>query len=332
MASVAAWQNTSVDTQIPARYRSNAQSPRPSAGSGKRFFPNQPPTPDQPADRKTRRNWEDLGTTGRTTSILGEGQESVGLFGERTSRRASFLSYLQNHPEVAVKRNRRLADGTNQTTVHKNATTSTATTATITAMTTRTTTNTSTYQESHDAARSRMTTNRSPFATPTEYEMETTTRLFEQMDANHDGRVSWDEFLQWWSRESEVAGAGGEVDGLLAKNAFEQLDLDGNGHLSKEELQKLLELLQKDQVHEHLVVLAEKLQQEGSPRGFQAEEHADDAEITYQMEGDGETGTTTVSQVAALLASGDIDDSTEVWSDGMDEWEAWGVAKARFGM
>ena len=56
-----------------------------------------------------------------------------------------------------------------------------------------------------------------------------------------------------------------------------------------------------------------------------------DAEITYQMEGDGETGTTIVSQVAALLASGDIDDSTEVKSDGMDEWEAWGVAKARFG-
>ena len=84
--------------------------------------------------------------------------------------------------------------------------------------------------------------------------METTTRLFEQMDANHDGRVSWDEFLSYLnqsegrtppsqvsSRRSSLGmglNATTKVQRRLAlRRFFNALDVDHNGSVSLGELQ-----------------------------------------------------------------------------------------------
>jgi hypothetical protein len=237
MSSLAAWQNSS--NEIPVKYRSEAQSPRPSSG-GKRNWPDQPQTPDK---NPPPRIWEDKGTTEERPVI--------------TSRRASFLKFLNDHPNVAAKRSQRLANSTTTTTT-------TSTTTNSTNSTNSTTTQPSTATQFHppviNTGVGQTSVDHPSVGQPydTEYDLNTTTQLFKAMDVNHDGRIDWHEFLgylnqsegrapivQTSSRRSSLGmglNATTKVQRRLAlRRFFNELDVDHDGSVSSQELRQGLQ-------------------------------------------------------------------------------------------
>jgi hypothetical protein len=95
--------------QLPSKYRSMSQSPRPQAngagGPPRRNWSGEPPTPDEP-----KNVW------GEPSAAAGRPQRAA------MSRRASFLKFLSDNPNVAQKRterNERMADGAYQTTIRR---------------------------------------------------------------------------------------------------------------------------------------------------------------------------------------------------------------------
>lgn len=229
MSSLAAWQNSS--NEIPFKYRSEAQSPRPSSG-GKRNWPDQPQTPDK---HPPPRIWEDKGTE----------QPVI------TSRRASFLKFLNDHPNVAAKRSQRLANSTTTATTTFTASNSTTTQHPAATQFHPPVINTGVGQTSvgHPSVGQ-------PYET--EYDLNTTTQLFNDMDVNHDGRIDWNEFLgylnqsegrapivQAASRRSSLGmglNATTKVQRRLAlRRFFNELDVDHDGSVSSQELRQGLQ-------------------------------------------------------------------------------------------
>jgi hypothetical protein len=185
------------------------------------------------------------------SSLLADGTMSTrsGTPPVTKSRRASFLKFLQDHPNVQEKRSQRLADGTTQTTVRRGVPTSSTTT-------TRTTTTTTTSASSSSLPSSSVNPlDSNTTFSPLEYDLNTATRLFEEMDTNHDGRITWDEFLSYLnqsegrtpptqrvSRRSSLGmglNATTKVQRRLAlRKFFNRLDVDMNGSVSQEELRE----------------------------------------------------------------------------------------------
>ena len=65
--------------------------------------------------------------------------------------------------------------------------------------------------------------------------------LFEQVDSDGNGELSFDEFASWWSRR-QLATSGSLDDSVMSlmRQQWTRLDVDGSGTLDREEFEVML--------------------------------------------------------------------------------------------
>jgi hypothetical protein len=173
------------------------------------------------------------------------------------------------------------------------------------------------------------------FATPAE--------LFTQLDADGSGTLSIPEV------QKAFALLGGMLLPRTAVEAkFAEIDTDGSGGLDSgefeawwlsyeaEEARKLerewgvlkLQSAARGWVARQTVYKAHGFKYEGS-RELQLPEAA--TALLYNL-GDGPSDWVSVDDAMELIADGTIDETTDVWTEGMDEWLPLAQCRSRFGL